>query len=668
MSESSEWISWVGPARQGDVDAIEKLEQYFSPFVHAVLLSRLSHKVAQTLVAPVLAQAVLRLTGLSSDAGFGSWVLMAARERAFDAAKVPGATIDQPGLDALVNNGHLVLGKIRLLAETARERLAMRLLEGIAGFEIAEVVGGKEPEVRAELERAAAVLVQQLTGQAVSFTGDSYLWSMVGTPHPALIPLENQLTSLRYSSIFDPEHTPAHVPGVIARSSGPEGKRQTGAALKALKEATEPSGGKLETLANPIPAGELVAAQVPGLPKSDPVNPFGTSVKTIHVADLPAAADFAGLEGSKPELAEPWDALAAEDDELPTLAGVVAPRTRSGETRLKPLTGEVAAPVRSSGSKPRGKSLPPVEVDDDEPTSIRPTGSGNWRSSKVMSRPPPMETVMGLPAVTVARGSVTRSWRPFGIAGVFGLIAIGVALLLFDGTNRRVRTGWNLVPVVVAATHLTEGTIITVEMISHRSVPEQFVTSSVIKPDSTQYVVNQKILVDVQAGDPLLWSQFEVARSNERLSKKVMKRARAFDLMTSRTIAVGGWVKPNDRIDIIASLKPREKGSPLVAVTLLQDVPVLSTGKITSSTPESAKKDGDKDYIDVSVLLLPEEVEIVALASEVADLQFTLRTEDDHEVLQGHLGTNAKTLLQGERVRLLQLKRMKTIQQIRNTR
>ena len=74
------------------------------------------------------------------------------------------------------------------------------------------------------------------------------------------------------------------------------------------------------------------------------------------------------------------------------------------------------------------------------------------------------------------------------------------------------RNGWNLVPVVVAAQDITADTIVTYEMISQRSIPEQFVTSSVVKPDSASFVVNQKVLVPLQAGDPLLWSQFETGK------------------------------------------------------------------------------------------------------------------------------------------------------------
>jgi Flp pilus assembly protein CpaB len=108
------------------------------------------------------------------------------------------------------------------------------------------------------------------------------------------------------------------------------------------------------------------------------------------------------------------------------------------------------------------------------------------------------------------------------VLGVLSGFAVGflvLVLALFVGGYawaqkkvREAKEGWNLVPVVVAAQDIPEGTVVTFDAISQRSVPEQFVTSSVVKPDSVSYIVDQKILVPVQAGDPLLWSQFETKK------------------------------------------------------------------------------------------------------------------------------------------------------------
>lgn len=108
------------------------------------------------------------------------------------------------------------------------------------------------------------------------------------------------------------------------------------------------------------------------------------------------------------------------------------------------------------------------------------------------------------------------------LGGVVGLaismLLVGTAGFLWVKKKATdARRGWNLVPVVVASQDIPEGTVVTFDMINQRSMPEQFVTSSIVKPDSATYIVNQRILVPVQAGDPLLWSQFETKKLTQGL-------------------------------------------------------------------------------------------------------------------------------------------------------
>jgi Flp pilus assembly protein CpaB len=101
-----------------------------------------------------------------------------------------------------------------------------------------------------------------------------------------------------------------------------------------------------------------------------------------------------------------------------------------------------------------------------------------------------------------------------GVVGFFvSLLLVGVGGSVWLKKKAvDVRRGWNLLPVVVATQDIPEGTVVTFDHLAQRSVPEQFVTSSAIKPDSASYIVNQRILVPVQAGDMLLWSQFETRK------------------------------------------------------------------------------------------------------------------------------------------------------------
>jgi pilus assembly protein CpaB len=242
---------------------------------------------------------------------------------------------------------------------------------------------------------------------------------------------------------------------------------------------------------------------------------------------------------------------------------------------------------------------------------------------------------------------------PLVVALVLGLCAGVIAYSAIKKKEADARRGWNLVPVVVASVDIGEGSVVTFDMISQRTVPEQFITSSVVKPDSASYVVNQKVLVPVQAGDPLLWSQFETTRAAERLSTKVMKKARAITLDASKSAAVGGWVRPNDHVDIIGTLKDPQTNES-VAVTLMQNIIVLATGKVTGTTNVNLIPEAQREYSNVSVLVIPEEAEMLVLASELGSLAFSLRNEEDVDFMTDRGHATIHTLLSGERARLVQ--------------
>jgi pilus assembly protein CpaB len=288
---------------------------------------------------------------------------------------------------------------------------------------------------------------------------------------------------------------------------------------------------------------------------------------------------------------------------------------------------------------------------------------------KYRGAPPelPQQRSAPTPAPVAYRGPAWSAGRtPLAVAAVLAFFAGTVAYSAIKKKEADVRRGWNLVPVVVAAVDLSEGSVVTFDQISQRSVPEQFVTSSVVKPDSASYVVNQKVLVPVQAGDPLLWSEFETTRAAERLSTKVVKKARAVTVEAGRTASVGGWVRPNDHVDVIGTFKDPQTNES-VAVTLMQNVIVLATGKITGTTNVNLVPEAQREYSNISLLVIPEEAEMLVLAAELGGLHMTLRNEDDVDGVEERGRATINTLLSGERTRVLQQKRFNTIQVIRGS-
>jgi pilus assembly protein CpaB len=255
---------------------------------------------------------------------------------------------------------------------------------------------------------------------------------------------------------------------------------------------------------------------------------------------------------------------------------------------------------------------------------------------------------------------------PLLVAVMLGVLAGVMAFLSVKKKEKEVKAGWNLVPVLVAADAVAEGTVITYDMVQQRAVPEQFVTSSVIRPDSASYIVGQKVLVGLQAGDPLLWTQFETTKAMEKLSTIVQKKGRAITISASGAQAVGGWIRPNDHIDIVGTFRdPASQES--MAVTLLQNVVVLATGKITGTTNINLMPETERSYSDLSLLVLPEEAEILTLAEGQGGLKFTLRNPEDIDVQEERGRATLQTLITGDRINALRVRRQQTIQVIKGT-
>ena len=255
---------------------------------------------------------------------------------------------------------------------------------------------------------------------------------------------------------------------------------------------------------------------------------------------------------------------------------------------------------------------------------------------------------------------------PLLIALVLAVGAAGGAKVYLARERARIQEGWNLVPVVVAAQDIAEGTVLDFDMISQRNIPEQFVSGSVIKPENANYVVGQKVSVSIQQGDPLLWSQFNTMKGFEGLSNLVTKRARGVSINVSTNQAVAQWVRPNDHVDVLGTMHdPKTQES--MTLTLLQNVVVLATGQITGQTNYNLLPEDKRSFSNVTLLLLPEEAEIIVLAQNMGQLYLTLRNPEDITIQEERGRATLETLLTGERLSVLHKMRSTIITVVRGT-
>ena len=256
--------------------------------------------------------------------------------------------------------------------------------------------------------------------------------------------------------------------------------------------------------------------------------------------------------------------------------------------------------------------------------------------------------------------------NPLLIALALGLLAGVVAWLSIKGKERKIKDKWQTVNILCAKVDIPEGTELDAEMIAVKEMPTQFVTESNIKVEEDGSLkqdspVGQRVMVPLKSGDPILVSHFESAREAD-FSTMINPKGRAVTIDVQEKTAVGLWVRPNDHVDVIGNFREPETQQ-LKTVTLLQNVVVLATGRITANT--TYVPDEDKKFQTVTLLVLPEEAEILTLGQELGSLTLLLRNPDDLDYQEKRMVVDQKTLLTGERASELQQKRYKTIQIIR---
>lgn len=269
--------------------------------------------------------------------------------------------------------------------------------------------------------------------------------------------------------------------------------------------------------------------------------------------------------------------------------------------------------------------------------------------------------------------------NPLFIALALGLLAGLIAYSAIKAQQRKVKAGWETVRILCADQDVPEGTELDQDMVAVKEMPEKFVTESFIRieEDNTskhELPFGQRVMVPLKKGDPILISHFESAREAE-FSTMINQKGRAVTIDVSERHAVGLWVRPNDHVDVVGTFRDPgsaggEKGegsggAGMKTVTLLQNVVVLATGHVNANTtyvPEEEKR-----YQTVTLLVLPEEAEILTLAQETGALTLLLRNPDDLDYQENRKVVDQKALLAGTAANELQQKRYKTIQIIRGS-
>jgi pilus assembly protein CpaB len=221
-----------------------------------------------------------------------------------------------------------------------------------------------------------------------------------------------------------------------------------------------------------------------------------------------------------------------------------------------------------------------------------------------------------------------------------------------------------MVQVLVASKDLSMGEKLADSTINWRDWPKSNVSESMItkeaKPDALEKMKIARARLPIFSGEPIVERKLVLPGQSGFMSAILPKGMRAISVAISERSAVGGFILPNDRVDVILTRKvdnPSGGGKVVRSETVLTNVRVLAinqTYKQETSQDKVTVTEGKTAVIELD----PVQSEVITMIESAGELSLALRSiaeagdkglQDAKPVLSDRF-TNKKKPVGSERV------------------
>lgn len=215
--------------------------------------------------------------------------------------------------------------------------------------------------------------------------------------------------------------------------------------------------------------------------------------------------------------------------------------------------------------------------------------------------------------------------RPMILALAFGLIAVVLVYLYI----RQVESAgpvseMEMVRVVRATAPIPPRNTIRDHMIEEVELPADAVTSEMVT--EMDEVLGEVSVVAIPQGQFLMYSMFKAETALEDLSRQIPEGDRAVTVGVTEVSGLGGNLKPGDKVDVLVSIINNEEVGVPSTFTILKNISVLAVGQDVGF---QEGENGGGITKSVTLQIMPNEAQILALASEVGSIRLVLRHPDD---------------------------------------
>ncbi|MHB9106406.1 MAG: Flp pilus assembly protein CpaB [Armatimonadota bacterium] len=213
-----------------------------------------------------------------------------------------------------------------------------------------------------------------------------------------------------------------------------------------------------------------------------------------------------------------------------------------------------------------------------------------------------------------------------------GLLAALLTYKYLIRERTRVAQKARLVTVVIATKPIAARTVIDPTAIGEKALP-----AATLPPNcatSMDEVIGQVAVSTLMEGEPIARNTVAPRTASLGLAYAVPEGQRAVAVALDPIIGVAGFLKPGDRVDVVATFTVDEIK---VTKTVLQDVTLLAIGPEVRPEQEvrtaSTKTSRPQEQANATLAVTPTQAEKLILAEAGGRLRLTLRPADDRAIV-----------------------------------
>src|SRR6266568_3823977 len=224
------------------------------------------------------------------------------------------------------------------------------------------------------------------------------------------------------------------------------------------------------------------------------------------------------------------------------------------------------------------------------------------------------------------------------ILGVAAIAAGGAALLVRGMLGGGTPTSQAAAPpvvittdVLVASKDIVPGHVLSVDLVLWDPWPKSAVSSTLItkdkQPDISKAVAGAVVRSPLIAGQPITDASIVHAGAAGFLAATMTPGMRAIGMTVTAQTSAGGFILPNDRVDVVLTRELPGTSSPkqYESETILRDVRVLAVDQVAHQEKDQQSVVGKTATLE----MFPDQAEIIAHAEQSGVLSLTLRALGD---------------------------------------